>query len=397
MSNEGFPVHDARLQTLLAHLGREPSEQHGFVNPAIQRGSTVLFDTIEECEDAHDIDYLNGPYTYGLLGTPVERQLERALAILDKGEGAVLFGSGLAAVTTPLTANLKAGDHLLMTDTCYWPTRQFCDDQLSRLGIETTYYDPIIGADIEQLMRPNTRVLFMESPGSRTFEVQDVPGMTKVAQSKNVVSIVDNTWATPLLFRPIEHGVDFVIHALSKYVGGHSDLMLGAVVAKTREQWDLLKKTTMDFGHGCSPDDAWLGLRGLRSLGVRLARSGESSMTVGAWLKDRPEVARVLHPAFDSCPGHELWKRDFDGTAGVFSILLEPMERSAIKRVVEAFRYFKMGYSWGGYESLVLPFDPTEDRTDASNVHLGAGLRLSIGLEDPADLISDLEHGFAQA
>ena len=166
MSNEGFPVHDARLQTLLAHLGREPSEQHGFVNPAIQRGSTVLFDTIEECEDAHDIDYLNGPYTYGLLGTPVERQLERALAILDKGEGAVLFGSGLAAVTTPLTANLKAGDHLLMTDTCYWPTRQFCDDQLSRLGIETTYYDPLIGADIEQLMRPNTRVLFMESPGS---------------------------------------------------------------------------------------------------------------------------------------------------------------------------------------------------------------------------------------
>ena len=389
-------MHDASLHTLLAHLGRDPSEQHGFVNPAVHRGSTVLFETLDECVEAHDIDFRDGPFTYGLLGTPVERHLERALALVDKGDGAVLFGSGLAAVTTPLIGNVSAGDHLLMSDSCYWPTRQFCDDQLSRLGIETTYYDPMIGEGIVDGIRPNTRVLFLESPGSRTFEVQDVPGMIRIAQDKGIVTIVDNTWATPLLFRPIEHGADFVVHALSKYVGGHSDLMLGAVVARTREQWDLLKKTTMDLGHGASPDDAWLGLRGLRTLGVRLERAGASGLKVAKWLQEQPEVTRVLHPALPSCPGHEFWKRDFDGTAGVFSILLSHIDREKYKEFVEKLRYFKMGYSWGGFESLILPFDPTDDRTDAGEVHEGLGLRLSIGLEDPEDLISDLKDGFAR-
>lgn len=390
-------VHDASLHTLLAHLGRDPKEQHGFVNPAIQRGSTVLFETLEECEEAHDIDYRDGPFTYGLLGTPVERHLEDALAAIDGGDGSVLFSSGLAAVTTPLIANLKSGDHLLMVDSCYWPTRQFCNDQLTRMGIEITYYDPLLGDGIRDKIRPNTRVLFMESPGSRTFEVQDVPGMTKIARDSGLVTIVDNTWATPLLFRPIEHGVDLVIHALSKYIGGHADLMLGAVVARDREHWDRLKKTTMDLGQGCSPDDAWLGLRGLRTLGVRLQRAGESGLNIATWLQKRPEVARVLHPALPDCPGHEFWKRDFDGTAGVFSLLLGSIDRPQLKEMVEKFRYFKLGYSWGGYESLILPFDPKEDRTDSKHLHEGVGLRLSVGLEDPEDLIADLEEGFARA
>lgn len=394
---EGHAVHEASLETLLAHLGRETDEQHGFVNPAIHRGSTVLFETLEECENAHDIDYKDGPFTYGLLGTPVERQLESALAEIDGGDGAVLLGSGLAAVTTPLLANLGAGDHLLMTDNCYWPTRQFCDDQLSRMGIETTYYDPMIGAEIKGLMRPETRVLFMESPGSRTFEVQDVPGMTRIAREQGLVTIVDNTWATPLLFRPIEHGVDLVVHALSKYVGGHSDLMLGAVVARDRAHWDRVKQVTMDLGHGCSPDDAWLGLRGLRTLAVRLKRAGDSSLVVAEWLSRQPGVRAVLHPAMQDCPGHEYWKRDFDGTAGVFSIILEDLPRTALKAMVENFRYFKLGYSWGGYESLLLPFDPREDRTASTSTHEGTGLRLSIGLEDPNDLIEDLRSGFERA
>lgn len=382
-----------RVETLLAHLGREPWSQSGYVSPPIHRGSTVLFETLEECVGAHDVDFKDGPFTYGLLGTPVERQLESALAALDGGDGAILLGSGLAAISTALNANLSAGDHLLMVDTCYWPTRKCCDDFLARMGIETTYYDPMIGTGIEELIRSNTRVLFMESPGSRTFEVQDIPGMVEVAHTRDLVSIVDNTWATPLLFRPIEHGADVVVHALTKYIGGHSDLMLGAVVARDRAQWDRLKATAMDLGHGCSPDDAWLGLRGLRTLGVRLRRSGESSLQFARWLQSRPEVAHVLHPALPGCPGHEYFNRDFDGTAGVFSIVLAPIQEPELANLLEGLRLFKMGYSWGGFESLVLPFDPLENRTTSTWAHTGHCLRFSIGLEDPEDLIADFHAG----
>ena len=234
----------------------------------------------------------------------------------------------------------------------------------------------------------------MESPGSRTFEVQDVPGMTEVAHKHGLTTIVDNTWATPLLFRPIEHGVDIVVHALTKYVGGHSDLLLGAVVARDRPYWDKLKATAMDLGHGCSPDDAWLGLRGLRTLGVRLKRAGTSSLQVARWLDARPEVSCVLHPALPGCPGHEYFNRDFDDTAGLFSIVLAPMDEAELAAFLEGLHIFKMGYSWGGFESLILPFDPLENRTSASWTHTGRCLRLSIGLEDPEDLIEDLRNGF---
>ena len=384
-------------ESLLPHLGRNPREQAGFVNPAIHRGSTVVFDTLEECVGAHDIDFKDGPYTYGLLGTPVERELEAAMARLDGGEGSVVLGSGLAAVTVALAANLSAGDHLLMVDSCYWPIRKYCDDFLGRMGVETTYYEPMIGAGIKDLFRENTRVLFMESPGSRTFEVQDVPSMAAVAREQDATTIIDNTWATPLNFRPIEHGVDLVVHALTKYVAGHSDVMLGAVVARNREHWDRVKATAMDLGHGCSPDDAWLGLRGLRTLGVRLRHQEEVALQVAHWLLERPEVAEVRHPGLETCPGHEFFKRDFDGGSGLFSVVLHPMDDDALARLVEGMQYFKMGYSWGGFESLLLPFDPIEYRVDMDWPHSGPCLRISIGLERSEDLIRDLEAGLERA
>ena len=383
-----------RIDTLLAHIGRDPKMHSGFVNPAIHRGSTVVFETMAECIGAHDIDFKDGPYTYGLLGTPVERQLEEALATLDGGVGAVALGSGLAATTVSLMANLSAGDHMLMVDTCYWPTRKCCDDFLARMGVETTYYDPMIGVGVEALFRENTRVLFMESPGSRTFEIQDVPAMTKIAARNGVNTVIDNTWATPINFRPIEHGVDLVVHALTKYVAGHSDVMLGAIVARDREHWDRIKATAMDLGHGCSPDDAWLGLRGLRSLGTRLRRQGKSSLEVARWLEKRPEVECVLHPGISSCPGHDIFVRDFDGPSGLFSMVLKPVDEERLADMLEGLRFFSMGYSWGGYESLVLPFDPMENRTVAPWNREGRCLRISIGLEDPGDLIRDLEMGF---
>ena len=391
------PTPGEHLDSLLPHLGRDPGEQAGFVNPAIHRGSTVVFETVEECLAAHDIDFKDGPYTYGLLGTPVERQLEEAIATLEGGDGAVLLGSGLAAVSVALSSSLSSGDHLLMVDTCYWPTRKFCDDFLGRMGIETTYYDPMIGEGIESLIRENTSAIFMESPGSRTFEVQDVPAISRLAHDRGITTIIDNTWATPLNFRPIEHGVDLVVHALTKYVGGHSDVMLGAVVARDRSHWDLVKATAMDLGHGCSPDDAWLGLRGLRTLAVRLRQQGASSLDVACWLEKRPEVARVLHPARPGCPGHELFKRDFDGASGLFSVVLEPMSDGALASLIEGLAFFKMGYSWGGYESLILPFDPLESRTISNWAHSGPCLRISIGLEHAEDLIKDLESGFERA
>lgn len=394
MSEQGPKDH---LDSLLAHLGKDPAAQAGFVNPPIHRGSTVLFETMEECVGAHDIDFKDGPYTYGLLGTPVERELESALARLDGGIGAVALGSGLAAVTVALTSGLSSGDHLLMVDSCYWPTRKCCDDFLGRMGIETTYYDPMIGEGIRELIRPETRMLFMESPGSRTFEVQDVPGMTAIARDAGVSTVIDNTWATPINFRPIEHGVDLVVHALTKYAAGHSDVMLGGIIARDRLHWDRVKATAMDLGHGCSPDDAWLGLRGLRTLGVRLRHQAESSLKIAHWLKDQPGVAEVLHPALPNCPGHEHYLRDFDGPSGLFSVVLQPTDDRRLANMLEGMKYFRMGYSWGGYESLVLPFDPKESRTISDWSKPLQCLRLSIGLERTDDLISDLKLGLSRA
>ena len=384
----------SRFTDVVRRFGRKIDE-HGFVNPPVHRGSTVRFRTLAEFERSLDVDLKDGPYTYGLLGTPVERELESILAELEGGAGSVLVGSGLAAVGVALMANLSAGDHLLMVDSCYAPSRTICTDRLTALGIETTFYDPTIGAGIEALIRPETKVLFMESPGSLTFEVQDVPALVEVARRHGLVTIADNTWATPLLFNPIEHGVDIVVHALTKYVAGHSDVMLGAVVASDRVHWDRLKTTAMDLGHGASPDDAWLGLRGLRTLPTRLEQCARSALEIATWLEQRDEVRTVLHPAFTDTPGHEFWMRDFRGAAGLFSIVLGPVTRNSFVEMIESFQHFGLGYSWGGFESLVLPFNPT-DRSNQLDPSRGVGLRLSTGLEYHGDLISDLETGFGR-
>ncbi|MEE2681300.1 MAG: cystathionine beta-lyase [Planctomycetota bacterium] len=384
---------DPRRYTQAVKRFGDLPDSHGFVNPPLHRGSTVRFDTLEDYERSLDVDLKDGPYTYGLLGTPVERELEDALARMEEGFGSVLLGSGLAAVGVALLSYLKTGDHLLMVDACYTPSRIICTERLSALGIETTFYPPNSAPEeVATLIRPNTRVLFMESPGSLTFEVQDVPGLVRMAKRHGLVTIADNTWATPLLFNPIKHGVDVVVHALTKYVAGHSDVMLGALVASNREHWDRLKHTAMDYGHGASPDDAWLGLRGMRSLPTRLAQCARSALQVAAWLEQREEVLAVLHPSFASCPGHEFWQRDFGGAAGLFSVILGPLPRIGLESMIEGMRHFGLGYSWGGYESLMLPFNP-KDRSNQLEPSEGVGLRLSIGLEYHEDLISDLGEG----
>ena len=384
----------AAARTALTRLGRS---EVGFVNPPIVRASTVTFATLEEFEKALQVDLLDGPYTYGLLDTPTERSLAQSLATLDGAAGAVLVESGLAAVGVSLLGFLSHGDHLLMVDSCYGPSRIICNGLLDRFGVEITYYDPLVGQEgrpgIETMFRENTRVVFMESPGSVTFEMQDVPAIAAACRERGIVSVIDNTWATPLGFRPIEHGVDVVVHALTKYIAGHSDVMLGAVTARTREIWDTLKHTAMDLGHGASPDDAWLALRGLRTLAVRLDAQERVGMQLAAWLRTRPEVKRVLHPGLEGAPGHPIHRRDFDRSTGVFGVVLHPVEREALRRMIEPMKIFQMGYSWGGFESLIIPQHPLTERSAVPWTEDGTLLRISVGLEDPEHLARDLAEG----
>ena len=384
----------AARRTALTRLGRSTP---GFVNPPIVRGSTVTFATLDEFDQALSVDLLDGPYTYGLLDTPTERALASALSELDQGEGTVLVESGLAAVGVSLLAFLERGDHVLMVDSCYGPSRILCDGLLKRFGVKTTYYDPRVGQDdrpgIETLFQDRTRLVFMESPGSVTFEMQDVPAIARACADRGIVSVIDNTWATPLGFRPIEHGVDVVVHALTKYVGGHSDVMLGAVTARTRSIWNRLKHTAMDLGHGASPDDAWLALRGLRTLAARLDAQEKSALQLAAWLRGRPEVKRVLHPALDGDPGNTIFRRDFDRACGVFGVLLHEVDRPALARMLEGMQVFEMGYSWGGFESLVIPQHPLSERTAVPFAETGTLLRVSVGLESTEDLAEDLAAG----
>lgn len=381
-------------RTALTRLGRHGP---GFVNPAVHRGSTVTFETLAEFNQALSIDLLDGPYTYGLLDTPTERALSTSLNELDGGEGTVLVESGLAAVGVALLSFLKHGDHVLMVDSCYGPSRILCNGLLKRFGVETTYYDPRAGQDgrpgIESLLQANTRLVFMESPGSVTFEMQDVPAIVAACEGRDTVTVIDNTWATPLGFRPIEHGVDVVIHALTKYVSGHSDVMLGSLTARTRAIWNRLKITAMDLGHGASPDDAWLALRGLRTLAVRLDAQEKSGLQLAAWLRRRPEVKRVLHPALDGDPGNALFRRDFDRGCGVFGVLLHDVDEPSLARMLEGMRIFEMGYSWGGFESLLIPQHPLSERTAVPLEETGTLLRISVGLESTDDLAQDLADG----
>jgi cystathionine beta-lyase len=379
--------------TRLVHGGRRREWRGRLVSPPVHRGSTVLFDSVAEMRSAAP---KFGEHYYGLHGSPTQWALAEALTELEPGAGGtMLYSSGLAAVTAGLLTALKAGDELLMVDSVYGPTRRFCDVFLRRYGIATRYYDPMIGAGIEALIGEKTRAVFLESPGSLTLEVQDVPAICAAAKARGVATLLDNTWATPLFFPALAAGVDLSILAGTKYVGGHADVMLGSVTA-TPEWYPKLERTSWDLGHSVSPDDAWLASRGLRTMGVRLRRHEESALRVARWLKERPEVARVLHPALPDCPGHEHWARDFKGASGLFSFALAGGDDEARARFVDGLELFGIGYSWGGFESLAVPVDPEPLRTATQWSALGPLVRLNIGLEDPEDLIADLEAGFAR-
>ncbi len=382
-----------RPATQVGHLGRHPQRYLGAVNTPVFRASTILFSTAADLEAA-----ARGAYKgigYGLHGLPTVTDLQEAVAQLEGGHAALAVPSGLTATTLPLLALLGAGDHVLVTDSVYGPTRRFCDNHLRRYGVEVSYYDPLAGAAIAESFRPNTRVVFTESPGSLTFEVQDIPAIAAVAHARGAKVVLDNTWATPLGFRSFEHGVDVAVHAATKYIGGHSDVLLGVIVADAGT-WPALHRYWTDIGVAASSDDAFLGLRGLRTLAVRLAQHQRSALEVARWLADRPEVHEVLYPALPGARGHEIWKRDFRAASGLFGAILKPVARERIDAMLDGMRIFGMGWSWGGYESLVIPTWPERARTATKWTAAGPCLRLHIGLEDVQDLIADLDDGFAR-
>ena len=390
-TTDANPAHPAfKPATRLVVGGRDPAANHGFVNPPVHHVSTVLYPTAE--------DFLarRARYLYGRRGTPTSEALEDALRALEGPgcAGVALLPSGLAAISTALLAVLKAGDHLLVTDSVYQPTRKFCDGMLKRYGVTATYYDPLIGGAIAALIQPNTRAVFVEAPGSLSFEIQDVPAIAAAAHAKGAVVLMDNTWATSLYFRAFEKGVDLSIQAATKYIGGHSDVMLGTVSAN-KATWERLADTVHALGLCVGPDDVYLGLRGLRTMGVRLAHHHQAGMKVARWLAERPEIACVLHPALESCPGHALWRRDFSGASGLFSIVFKPVAQTAVNAFLNELTLFGIGASWGGFESLAIPFDCAPIRTATKWAPGGPTVRIHIGLEEIDDLIGDLRRGFA--
>ncbi len=381
-----------RPATVLGRAGRNPHENRGAVNPPVYHASTILF------RDTADLR-TRGPnrlddVVYGRFGTPTTFAFEEAMADAEGGARSVAVGSGKTAVAVALSSFLSAGDHLLMVDSAYGPTRGLAGGWLARFGVETTFYDPCIGAGIAGQIRDNTRVVFLESPGSHTFEVQDVPGIAAAAHARDCTVILDNTWASPLFFRPFEHGVDVSIQAATKYVSGHSDVMLGAITT-TEETHVVVRKTAQALGATVGPDDLYLGLRGLRTLDVRLRRHMESGLALARWLADRPEVERVLHPGLEGDPGHALWRRDFLGASGLFGMILRPAPPAAYDAFLDGLELFGMGYSWGGFESLIVPSMLRGARNVAPWPAPERTFRVHAGLEDVADLQDDLEAGFA--
>jgi cystathionine beta-lyase len=384
------PAPTRRLETRVVTAGRDPRSYHGFVNPPVYHASTVLY------PNAEDFLAHRARYQYGRRGTPTTEALELALQELEGPNcaGVSLLPSGLAAISTALLSVLQAGDHILITDSAYGPTRNYSEGVLKRFGVTASYFDPLIGSGIAEHFRPNTRAVFVESPGSLTFEMQDVSAIAAVAHDKGATVLMDNTWATPLYYRPLDHGVDLSIQAGTKYIGGHSDVMLGTVSANEATVAKL-KQTVRLSGLCEGPDDVYLGLRGLRTLAVRLDRHYASGVAVARWLEQRPEVLRMLHPALESHPGHALWKRDFKGASGLFSMVLKPVPQKAYYAFVDTLELFGIGASWGGYESLAIPFDCTPIRTATKWQPGGPTVRFHIGLEAVEDLTADLERGFA--
>lgn len=392
MKNKDGFLDAAGTNTRLAHLGNDPADYHGFVNPPIARGSTVLF------PNAQTLVTEDQKYTYGTHGTPTTDALCEMVNKLEGSAGTILLPSGLAAVTVPFLAYLSAGDHALVVDSVYFPTRRFCNTMLKRLGVEVEYYDPAIGAGIEALIRPNTRLIHLEAPGSNTFEMQDVKLMSSIAHKHDCVVTMDNTWSTPLYFKPLDHGVDVSIHAATKYPAGHSDVLMGFVSANEKH-WPALDAANRDLGLCVTSDDAYQVLRGMRTMGLRLEHHRKSALDIAEWLEARGDVVKVLHPALPSFPSHDLWKRDFKGSSGVFSFVLKAPEgrlKEASHAFLDALSIFGLGFSWGGYESLAVPVS-LRDRTVAKGPTEGPVIRLQIGLEDVADIKRDLEAGFAAA
>jgi cystathionine beta-lyase len=389
ISNDGSS-NPQKAETRLITAGRDSKAQKGFVNPPIFHGSTVLYPTAEDLH-AH-----RGEFTYGRHGTPTTRALQDVLMSLEGPQcaGVGLVPSGLSAITTTLLSVLKAGDHLLVTDNVYRPSRNFCNGMLARYGVDITFFDPLIGAGIEKLFKPSTRAVLVEAPGSQTFEMTDIPAIAAVAHARDALVIDDNTWATALFHRSLDQGVDISMQAATKYIGGHSDIMFGTISANARA-WPQLAEGIRLLGVCAGPDDVFLALRGTRTLAVRLAQHYRSGLEMARWLATRPEVLRVLHPALESHPGHAIWKRDFTGASGLFSIVLKPAPQQAVDALLDAVKLFGMGFSWGGFESLVIPFDCDSYRTATKWAPGGPTLRLHIGLENVDDLKADLDRGFA--
>jgi cysteine-S-conjugate beta-lyase len=378
--------------TKIVSGGRRKEWTGAVVNPPVWRASTILYDSVADLKRGTTTN-ADGKMFYGRRGTPTQWSLAEALTEMEPGAaGTLLFPSGVAAVTTALLSVLSPGDHLLMTDSAYDPTRSFCDGMLTRMGIATTYYDPLIGAGIEALITPHTRAIFMESPGSLTFEVQDVPAIVAVAKRHGIKTLIDNTWATSLYFQPLALDVDMSILACTKYIVGHSDVMAGSVTANNASHRGL-RMAAQQLGQLLSPDDAFLAARGLRTLSVRLQQHQESALKIAHWLADQPEIARVLHPALPSCPGHDIWQRDFGGSSGLFSFVLKGGDDDTAAALIDGLTLFGIGYSWGGYESLALPVWPEKHRSVTAWIAEGPVIRLQIGLEDADDLIADLAAG----
>jgi cystathionine beta-lyase len=381
--------------TLLTHSGSNPHVNFGVVNPPVYHASTILHPTVAHLEESQQRRFQKGVVSYGRYGTPTTFALEDSVAALEGGDRAIAYCSGAAACYAALLGLLKTGDHLLMVDTVYGPVRAFCGGFLKRFGVETTFYDPMIGSSIASLVRDNTKIIYLESPGSITFEVQDVPAIVAVAKARGIATMLDNTWASPLFYQPLKFGVDVSIIAGTKYIVGHSDVMMGFTVC-TEASFPKVRQAAAELGYHAAPDDVYLALRGLRTAGVRMRHQEQQALALARWLERRSEVDRVLHPALPDHPGHEFWLRDFTGSSGLFGVVLRKgISHAALSAMLDGMELFGMGASWGGYESLILPTHPERMRT-AKQWDSGPTLRIHAGLEDLGDLIGDLERGFAR-
>jgi cystathionine beta-lyase len=390
MSQSNKPGESSRkknIDTRLMHMGSDPDQYYGFVNTPLHRGSTILYPTLDA--------YLSRSqkYTYGRRGTPTIEALESTISELESGAHTALTPSGLSACTVSLLAIVKSGGHILITDSVYQPVRKLSESLLRRLGVEITYYDPHIGSGISELIQDNTQLIYTESPGSQTFEIQDLPAICEAAKVHGIPVLTDNTWASPLYYNPLKLGADVVIHAGTKYFSGHSDANLGSITT-TEDYADVIRLTHGNMGQCPGPEDVNLCLRGIRTLSIRLARHEKSAFEMADWLEQRPEVIKVMHPARKDHPDHELWKRDFTGSSGLFSIIIDDASDNALGAMLDGLELFGMGASWGGYESLIIPFNAAAYRTATSWEAEGRALRFHIGLEDVEDLKADLNAGF---